>query len=96
MADSEIHQQDGRIVAFIGDDAMRLAKARLLRSSIKGYIKFKIIPTRGMTITRMLEEAGKFTGKHYKSSHKELAVEDLEKWILAMQAALPVVERARG
>lgn len=79
--------------AIVGPDATMLFAAVALRSSINLYMKTGIIPTRGVTITKMLALAKQYTGKVYKAKDKEQAIADLDVWIATMKAAMPVVEQ---
>jgi len=91
--DSHIHVSPGGGMTFAGPDAVKLFTAITLRGSIKLYIKAKIIPTRGVTITRMLEVASSYTGKPYKRGQAQQAADDLKVWADTMKLGLRV-ERA--
>lgn len=93
MRESYIGTNDkGEITSYVGHDATRLVRAKLLRSGIRGYILFKMIPTRGVTITRMLEMTTEFSGQKYKRGEYQRAVDDLTVWIATMESALPVIK----
>jgi hypothetical protein len=77
-------------ITYAGPDATAFLAVRMLRSSINLYMKTGIIPTRGVTISRMLAAAGQRTGKKYKRGQAAQAVADLDTWIATMAAALPV------
>ena len=64
--DSQLHTRDGKITAYIGGDATSLFKARVLMHSIIMHRNLNMIPTRGMTITKMFKLAEEFTGQKYK------------------------------
>lgn len=91
MTDSEItYNKDGQPVTFSGPDAVNYYAAASLWSAIRLYLKTGMIPTRGYTLTRMNEAAGRYTGKTYKGRKgAEQAVEDLHNWVQAMKLALP-------
>ena len=78
--------------AYVGFDAVMLMRATMLRSSIKLYAATGMIPTRGVTITKMLAMATEYTGKKYKRGQYAEAQADLQAWIDAMKAAMPVVD----
>lgn len=78
-------------IALVGHDAIKFGAAVQLRAFIRLYIKTGIIPTRGVTITRMLALCQQFTGKTYKPAQKEQALEDLTNWIETMRLALQIV-----
>lgn len=80
----------GKISAYVGLDATRLVRAKLLRVSL-GMYQYGIIPTRGMTITKALKMATSYTGKPYKRTQWQEAQADLAIWISTMNSALPVV-----
>ena len=86
----------GKISSYVGEDATRLAAAIILRSAIEMWRKSGIIPTRGMTIRRMLDRASHVTGKTYGPPRgvrgASLAEQHLTLWIEAMRASMPVVE----
>lgn len=91
MTESYIQQDsNGKGVAFVGEDAVNLFRAASLRSALNLYASCKIIPTRGMTISRMLTMATEYTGKKYKRNGAVQAAKDVHTWVLAMKAALPV------
>ena len=78
---------------FVGRDATELVRAVMLANSLRLYVKSGIIPTRGVTITRMLQMAHRYTGKAYKRGQAALAAADVAVWIETMKSALPVEER---
>lgn len=93
MSDSSItlHRDGGSTHA--GLDAVRRVRAISTRSAIALHRKCGLIPTRGMTITRLLAVATEFTGKPYKGAGKhERAEADLTVWIDTMTAALPIID----
>jgi len=87
-----VHSRGGSIT--LTGDAIQLYAAAQLRGSITLYIKCGLIPTRGVTIRRMLDITKKYTGKDYKNSRGEQqrAVEDLTVWINTMKAAMPTIQ----
>lgn len=87
--DSYIHVGKGG-TSIVGPDATNLYRAIVLRSSIKLYAATGMIPTRGVTITKMLAMAGQYTGKKYKRGQYAEAQADLNVWIETMKSALPI------
>jgi hypothetical protein len=79
-------------VSFVGQDATRLYAVTVLRASIKLHRSTGLIPTRGMTITRLFQRATEITGRPYKRGQHDAAIADLTTWINTMKAALPVVD----
>jgi hypothetical protein len=75
---------------IVGHDATMLYRAIVLRSSIKLYAATGMIPTRGVTITKMLAMASEYTGKRYKRGQYAEAQADLNVWIETMKSAMPV------
>jgi hypothetical protein len=90
MTDSHIHVTDGVCTAYVGLDATHLFRAKTIMISIK-YTNKGMKMTRGMTMTKLLKMASEYTGKKYKRTESETAMEDLRQWCLAMEMALPVV-----
>lgn len=62
--------------SFTGGD-QDIFRAALLAGSIKVYAKTGLLPTRGMSATKMLKLASQFTGKKYKRGEFENAQTDL-------------------
>jgi hypothetical protein len=80
--------------SFVGADATLLFKAIVLRSGL-GLLEKGIRPNTGWKLSGVLAATGRITGKTYTRSRKSIpqARADLTKWIDAMNAAMPVVER---
>jgi hypothetical protein len=89
MSDSYITTRDGS-TSYVGPDATNLLRAIMLSQGIKMWSKYKMIPTRGVTITYMLSQATAYTGKTYKSKETEQAIADIDTWVSAMKSAIPV------
>lgn len=92
MNDSYINTKNGQCTTFVGSDAVNYVRAEFLSSSLKLWAATKIIPTRGVTITKMLAMATGYTGKTYKRSEAIQAATDVKKWADKMKAALPKIE----
>ena len=93
MSDSYITvDEKNGITGFHGLDATRLCHARTVKHALRACkIGFRL--TRTATPTRSFAMASKITGKAYKRGQYDLALADLNEWIWAMEAALPVVQR---
>jgi hypothetical protein len=89
--DSHVHLTDSA-TSYVGYDATRLFAVASLRASIKLYIKTGMKASRAHTPTAMLAAATRVTGKRYKRGQLAKAAEDLDLWIAAMHAALPVID----
>ena len=94
MSDSFIRYSRGRkeAVSYVGTDATSLYRVNMIKISIKLYMKTGMIPTRGVTISKMLKMAEQYTGRKYKKSEAAYAVEDLHNWVTCMVSALPIEE----
>jgi len=91
MSDSYITVGDG-VTGFIGSDATRLLHARTVKHALRACkLGFRL--TRTATPTRSFYLASQITGKAYKRGQYDVAIADLNEWIWAMEAALPVVKR---
>lgn len=80
---------------FSGPDSVNLFRAVTLGSALKMYARCGMIPTRGMTITGLLQLASEYTGKNYGRGNREkaaLAAADVQVWVNAMRSAIPVVD----
>lgn len=80
---------------FAGPDAIALYRAITIRAALRMYAQCGMLPTRGMTPTKMLRAAGEYTGKDYGRGNVnkcQQAVKELDQWIAAMRAALPVYD----
>jgi hypothetical protein len=93
MTESYIKHSTGGTM-LVGPDAVNLFRALTLKSSLGLYAKCGMIPTRGVTITKILALATEYTGKKYKRGDAAKAEADVKAWCDAMRAALPdVVEK---
>ena len=82
----------GEATSYVGRDATELFRVNMIKVSIKLYMKTGMIPTRGVTINKMLKMAEQYTGRKYKKSEAAYAVEDLHNWVTCMVSALPIEE----
>ena len=64
MADIQISPNGG--ATFAGPRGVDAYRIKVLSTGIQGWLKFGMIPTRGVTISKMLNMAGDITGKRYK------------------------------
>jgi hypothetical protein len=88
-----LHASGGYTVT--GRDGISLMRAVYLKSSITLYRKTGLIPTRGVTISRMLKLATEITGKTYsarKRADYERAEADLQVWCDTMRTAIPTTD----
>lgn len=83
---------DNKPKAFVGRDGVEVFRVRMLISSIRLHMRSGIIPTRGVTITKMFAMAGEYTGKKYKRGQHEQAMADLKIWLDTMVTALPIIQ----
>lgn len=91
--DSKVILHKGGGTTFQGPDATEWVRATTLVSALSLYAKAKIIPTRGVTATRMLKMATHYTGKKYKRGEHAKAAADVRIWANTMKAALPVEDK---
>lgn len=78
--------------SYVGRDATELYRVNMIKTCIKMYVKCGMIPTRGVTISKMLKMATVYTGRKYKRSEAMYAVEDLHNWVTCMVSAMPIEE----
>lgn len=88
MSHIHIHETGG--ITFVGKDSVNLVRAITLKNSINLHKKIGMIPTRGVTITKMFAMATQYTGKTYKRGAHQQAIDDLHIWIETMKAAIPI------
>ena len=81
---------------YFGRDGVELFRVKTLKSSISLWLKCGLIPTRGVTITKMLKLATHYTGQKYTTKKAQQAVEDLQAWIDTMSSALPIDDQREG
>ena len=91
MKDEIVHHKGGG-VTFAGENAVRVVAATALASSLALYAQTGILPTRGVTLTRMLAAARnylpdtKFPRTRFGA---QMAAEALADWSLKMRATIP-------
>lgn len=86
-----VHLHKGGGFTLTGD-AIPVFGVIALKGALKLHKACGMIPTRGMTITKMFKQAGHITGKTYKRGQHDAAIADLESWIAAAKAALPYTD----
>lgn len=91
MNDDHIKVTKGIATSYVGHDATQLFRVKMLRSSVKLHMKTGMIPTRGVTITKMFKMAQEYTGQKYKRGEHERCIAALDVWISTMQSALPII-----
>lgn len=89
-SNSYIQATPGAGMTFVGHDAVALYRAMALVSGLK-LLRVGIRPHRTLTATRALTLASDITGKPYKRYQYDAAITDLQAWISAMRAAVPLV-----
>lgn len=89
-----IDKKTGHVCSFTGD-AVLIYRTALLSSSIKLYHTTggRIIPTRGMGITKMLKLAEEILGKKYKRTELEKCIAHLDIWVQEAKALVNIVVR---
>jgi hypothetical protein len=95
MSDSHIEKLQSGGVAYVGEDATRLYAAVSLKHAIKTH-KSGMKIRRGVSNRMLFDQATLYTGKSYKSKEFDKAIEDMDTWIEAARASIPVVQRAVG
>lgn len=75
--------------SFSGPDATELFRAMMLKSALK-LANHGIQATRGLTKTKALSMVERYTGKKYKRTQLDIAIQDLTIWIETMKSALPI------
>ena len=63
---------------FAGPKAVDVLRCAMLKRFIALHAKTGIIPTRGVTITKMFTMTTEYTGKKYKRGEHDKAVRDLD------------------
>lgn len=89
--ESFIQTRNGKATTFVGPDATRLYRATVIKHSIELHSRCGMLPTRGVSITKLFALATEYTGKAYRRHEHSRAIADLELWIVTMRAALPVI-----
>lgn len=76
--------------SYIGPDATKFFSVRVLQGALKLWQQTGIIPTRRMTITKLLTLATAITNKPYRKTQTSLAIADLQLWLSVCLSSLPV------
>lgn len=92
MQTSEIIIHKGGGATYVGPDATNLVRAVHLRGFITLYMRSGMIPTRGLTITKLLTMCKQYTNKTYKRTEQAKAVADMTIWIDTMKLGMPITE----
>ena len=91
---AEIHYNpDGSLSALVGKDAVELMRVQSIIQGIKLHIKSGVMITRGMGITKLLALATIYTGKKYKRTEGEQAMQDLNVWFQTMKSSIPTITK---
>lgn len=80
---------------FIIDGPM-LLQAQCLRGALISWIKFKIIPNRNITVSKLIKMTTAFTGYKYTAKQAEKARADLTAWIDSVDKILPQAKKNNG
>ena len=72
---------------FAGPDATELFRAMTLRSALR-LAKHGIKATRGFSLTKGLAMCERYTGRKYKRTEAQQAMDDLTVWIETMKSAI--------
>lgn len=85
-------RKNGELSIAVGSDAMRVMQVSTIIQGLKMDIATggHMILTRGATPTKLLQMATEYTGKKYKRTQKQQAIDDLEEWRNLMLSALPI------
>ena len=92
MTDDSYVQVSSGGTTFAGRDGVSLFQATTLKVGLGMYARTGVLPNRAWTPSAMLAAAGRITQKTYKRGQHAQAAADLEQWIAAMRAALPVID----
>lgn len=89
------YNKDGSLSSLTGREAVELMRVQTIITGIKMNIRTggKMQLTRGATITKLLKMAGDYTGKTYKRSEKQQAMDDLNVWFNNMKSTIPTQTR---
>lgn len=91
MSDSYVHVAGEGVTAYVGEDATRLLRAKMVIQALKA-LKVGMRLTRSATPTNTFKIASQYTGKKYSRGEYDRAIEDLRQWCIAMELALPIVK----
>lgn len=87
---------DGKTTSFVGPEAVGLYAAVALKHGIKMWVEVGMIPNKNYTPRRMLAKAAEIVGAEKPFALSKLggrgAIHQLDKWIEARKAKLPVVK----
>lgn len=91
QADQSFVRVTPHATSFVGGDAVELYRLKALRMAIRMHKTCGMIPTRGVTITKMLAQVTMLTKKPYTGKTKhDAAIADLNARIAAAEASMPV------
>ena len=91
MKEGIFYNKDGSLNALVGKDAVHLMRVQTIISGLRMNIATggRMMITRGFGPKRLLAVASEYTGRTYKMSEKQLAMDHLKVWFDEMKAALP-------
>jgi hypothetical protein len=89
--DKIVYNKDGTLRALVGKDAVHLMRIQTIISGLRMSISTggKMILTRGATPTKLLQLASEYTGKKYKRTQKQQAIDDLQIFFNNLKSSLP-------
>ena len=95
--ESEIVISDGG-TTLVGPDAIAMLRARTISAALTLHAKAGVVPTRGVTITRLKHLAKALTGHAYGRGDAETlrAAADVKHWAATMYAALPITDTRKA
>lgn len=85
-------RQNGELSMAVGPDAMRVVRVGYIIQGLKMDVATngRMQLTRNATPTKLLKLATEYTGKKYRRTQKQEAINDLEKWRNLMLLGLPM------
>lgn len=75
---------------YAGRDAVELFRVKMLISGLKLNASTGMLPTRGMTKSKMLAMAGQYTKRKYKRTEMQQAIDDLKEFYSLLASSLPI------
>lgn len=94
MSQNEISFHGNGGASYVGPKGTNVFRLRVLAGAIRLYAKTGIIPTRGVTITKMMKMAEKDTGKKFKRGAYVEAADALD--LVMRQQAGEVAAEMKG
>ena len=95
MSQNEITFTGNGGASYVGPKGVNVFRLRVLAGAIRLYAKCGVIPTRGVTISKMMKQAEADTGKKFKRGAYIEAAEALD-LVMRQQAAEVAAEMKGG